>query len=324
MIRRQRGAALVVVLLIVALVSVAAVNINERIRFSSQRLQNHRLNEQAYWYALGGEQLARVLIEEEIKSSSIHLGQPWATRDAVFPIDGGVLLGQIKDAQACFNINNLQRPKLTPGEEPVATVAEKQFQGLLQLLEIPAEVAEPLRDRLPDWLDTDLMPQGFNGAEDLYYSNQDLPFQPPNAPALSVSELELLVPFKAEHRDALNGYLCALPLTDSKLNINTLPVERAPLLAAMLENQITVSEAKTLLELRPPEGWKEVSELLEDPVFSGKKVSAEATESLAITSAFFRATIDVQYHHVQMRLYSMISTQNQTVAVYAREYGELF
>ena len=103
----ERGAALVFVLLIVATLSIIAVQINEQLRFNVKRLDNQRQNNQAYWYALGGEQLAQRLLKQVADDSRTSLAQAWATEDAVFPIDDGLLQGRIVDAQACFNLNNL-------------------------------------------------------------------------------------------------------------------------------------------------------------------------------------------------------------------------
>lgn len=325
--RREGGAALVVVLLIIAVISIVAVTVNDQVRYAVQRLENQRHNEQAHWYVLGGEQLARVLLAEETGESTIHLGQAWATRDAVFPIEGGTLMGFIEDRQACFNINNLQQ--VSPPPEAAGVDEEKPgpqqlFGQVLSAAGVPPETASQLVDRVPDWLDADFTPTGYNGAEDLHYSSLDLPYQPPNNLMLSATELLLMASLESEHWQRLRTLICALPETGTGINVNTLQPEQALLLSAVMSQQIAPDAAEELIGQRPENGWKSVDEFLASPQLAGMEIPENARAALSVTSSFFRATIDVQYRNVEIRLYSMMRTTGDGVQVYAREYGELF
>lgn len=322
--RRQGGAALVVVMMMVAVVSVLAVTINEQVRFSGQRLLNQRLNDQARWYALGGEQLVSLLLED-VDTEKVHLGQSWATREAVFPIEGGLLAGQIDDGQACFNVNNLYRKT---GAENAAeageNIAEKQFSALLGFVGIEPDVAGQLRDRLRDWLDEDQIPSGVHGAEDLNYSSLEPAYQTANRLMTSASEVALLAQLEVEARQKLLPLLCALPASQTVVNINTLGEEQAPVLAALLTPELDAGSAAQILRRRPEKGWNSVQEMLDDPLLADKEFSSEVKESLGVTSRFFRATIDVEYHQSQMRLHAWAQLVDKRAVVYAREYGELF
>ncbi|WP_372749141.1 type II secretion system minor pseudopilin GspK [Litorivivens sp.] len=321
---RERGAALIFVLLIISVLSIIAVQINEQLRFNVKRLDNQRQNGQAYWYSVGGEQLARALLEQIEKDKPVHLAQPWATEDAVFPIEGGVLQGRVVDAQACFNLNNLLVVR-NPGEAPPAeTVYEKQFTALLASLGFDAVRAMQLRDRIQDWLDADFQVNGLYGAEDLDYSDRDLAFQSANGLMAAVSELNLLVQLKPEELDALSNLLCVVPETATKININTLKPEQAPLLVILLNGVLSEEAATQLLQQRPEQGWESVAQFLEDPALAGKTLPEDYRDKLAVQSTFFRATINVLYYDTQFSLQSLMEVQDKKSRVLSRRYGELF
>ena len=50
--------------------------------------------------------------------------------------------------------------------------------------------------------------------------------------------------------------LCALPDTASKVDVNTLTEEQAPLLAALFIGSLSEDEAARLIASRPEEGWE--------------------------------------------------------------------
>ena len=87
--QQQRGAALIMVLLIVAIMVVLAVGLTDGVRYSSQRLLNQRLMDQGYWYALGGERIAVFALEDVASDVVTALNQDWARKDIAFPIDCG-------------------------------------------------------------------------------------------------------------------------------------------------------------------------------------------------------------------------------------------
>jgi general secretion pathway protein K len=87
---KQRGVALIIVLLIVAIVSVVATEMGSRLQLQVKRASNIKENNQAYWYAMGAEQYARKSINLLMKTDGdkIYLEQPWS-QEFVYPIEGG-------------------------------------------------------------------------------------------------------------------------------------------------------------------------------------------------------------------------------------------
>ncbi len=321
----QRGAALIMVLLIVAVMVVLAVGLVDGVRYSSQRLLNQRIMDQAYWYALGGERIAIFALEDVAGETSLHLGQDWARKDIVFPIDGGSIAGLIVDEQACFNINSLYKPESAGGDTQVLSPAEQVFTGLLSNLEFPPQRVEFIMGRSQDWIDEDFSPEGIYGAEDLLYTAKDYPYLPPNSLIDSVSELGLFAEFEEDEQSRLLPYLCALPEVSTALNINTLSPAQAPLLAAAIGNVLSVAEVLAVLERRPENGWPDVASFISELGLSAETpIPTVLLQGLGVTSHYFRGLSDVFYEQRQLNLYSRIVLRNGKAIVYAREYGEVF
>lgn len=325
--RKQGGAALIMVILMVALMTVLAVGLVDSVRYNSQRLLNQRLMDQAYWYALGGEQIAKFALKDAVEDATINLSQVWARRDTLFPIDGGSIAGYIEDQQACFNVNNLYQ--VNAEAEPGAVITEAAsltvLRGLLLNLDLSPERADFIADRVNDWIDEDFGPEGVYGAEDLYYSDQDFPYMPPNQVMVSPSEMNLLAEFEEGEWQALSPFLCALPEVNTPININTLLPEHAALLAAAIGNTVSVEQVRAVLNARPEDGWPDVATFISELALPlEQQPSTELLQGLAVQSKYFRGLADIFYQQRQLKMYSRFVIKGGKAVAYAREYGEVF
>jgi general secretion pathway protein K len=120
----QQGMALIIVLFTIALTVILAVEMSQRLQLQIHRTTNLTGSRQAYWYAVGAEelvkqQLKRINSEKDKRSTHIHSGQDWAQQGLEFPVDGGTIGGELTDLQACFNLNSLANDK--PVESGSAT-----------------------------------------------------------------------------------------------------------------------------------------------------------------------------------------------------------
>ena len=108
---RSRGVALITVLLVFALVAVIATEMLHRSQLSLRSVGNLIETRQAYYYALGGEAVARQLLAKDaIEHGDIDtLSEPWAqTKDQQpFEIDSGSMQIEINDLQGRFNLNSV-------------------------------------------------------------------------------------------------------------------------------------------------------------------------------------------------------------------------
>ncbi|WP_269619337.1 type II secretion system minor pseudopilin GspK [Zhongshania sp. BJYM1] len=323
--QKQDGAALIMVLLIVAIMIVLAVGLTDGVRYSSQRLLNQRLMDQGYWYALGGERIAVFALEDIANDTVTALNQDWAREDIVFPIDGGSIAGLITDEQACFNMNSLYRAEPATGAEEDVLAAELVFTALLENLQISPQRAEFIIGRTQDWIDDDFSPEGIYGAEDLSYTALDYPYLPANNLLESVSEMALYAEFEEDEKALITPYVCAVPAVNTVINVNTLPINKAALLAAAIGNVLTVEQVKVVLENRPENGWADVASFvtaLELPL--SETVPTKLLQGLGVKSQYFKGLADVFYEQRQMRLFSRVVLKNGKAIVYAREYGEVF
>ena len=236
--RRQAGVALVVVMMIVAFVVVIAVGMSGRLQFQLQRQQNLQQQQQAYWYGIAAEQASIQLLKRTVVGKeTVNLSQDWARLGATFPVDNGSITGKLIDLQSCFNLNNLQRPADQQQVGAGQTTNQKAFQRLLELkatdLSMPAEY---LTARISDWLDADSLLQTAGGAEQDDYAGLQMPFYTANSLMGSKSELRVMLDLTPADYELLQPWVCVIPkVNSSKLNINTLTVENAALLAAFIQ-----------------------------------------------------------------------------------------
>ena len=124
--RRQRGVALITVLLIVAMASVAAASLMTLQGFTLHRSTLLLNQQQARLYTLGAEQWAIALLKRDLRNDLEQnervdtLQEDWATIPPSLPVEGGSISGRIEDLQGRFNLNNLLRTKKQPGADAKA------------------------------------------------------------------------------------------------------------------------------------------------------------------------------------------------------------
>ncbi|MBL8259275.1 MAG: type II secretion system minor pseudopilin GspK [Candidatus Competibacteraceae bacterium] len=108
---RQRGVALITVLLIVFLASVTAAGLAAMQQITIRRSAVMQHQQQARLYTLAVEQWALLALARDGKQSqSDHPDEEWAKASALLPIKEGALSGHIRDLQGCFNLNSLWLP----------------------------------------------------------------------------------------------------------------------------------------------------------------------------------------------------------------------
>ncbi|MFT5719914.1 MAG: general secretion pathway protein K [Motiliproteus sp.] len=327
---KEQGIALIMVLLIVAVVSIVATQTSSRIQFEIQKAQNRQQYQQSYWYALGAERLARGLIEAAKNDPTVNLDQAWANPFLSYPIDGGAMSIQISDRQHCFNLNaltTLNTPEVIQSQLPLL---QRQLTQLLVELDADPYQIQQLLEPLLDWLDSDTLPTGYQGVEDLHYSALSPAYLPANGRLSDISELKLIQGFRPtetpalEFLEQLRPYLCTLPSDALVININTLPPEQAPLLAALSKAKIRSQDIKEVLLNRPLEGYANIDAFWSQLPVSGTgqpPLDPSLKDNLAVTSEYFLARIQVKYYDSYLILYSYIRATADQPTTYQRRYG---
>ncbi|MDC8829342.1 type II secretion system minor pseudopilin GspK [Alteromonas gilva] len=320
---QQRGAALLIVLMVVALVAILATEMGARLQLQVQRASNIKSNNQAYWYAMSAEQFARkslVTLMQET-GEKIHLNQPWA-QAFEYPMEGGGIEVYLEDMQSCFNLNALPNAGATgsTGQEP--TEAMNAFARLLQYTDedIPSYTIDTVRDSLADWLDDDDRMRAY-GAEDSEYASRPYPYLAANSKMSSQSELRIVNGVEPEWLDKLLPQICVIPNNEKLLvNVNTLTEERAPVLAAL--TGLSVSQAASVISARPMDGWKDANAFLSEPDIAALNLKQEQTAWFAVTTEYFILHTKSRYNEASFAMSTVFNAGTSgNIAVLRREFG---
>jgi general secretion pathway protein K len=222
---RERGAAIVLALSVVALAALAATAMMvsqgvwiRQIELSAGRSQGH-------FVIQAGLDWARAVLSHDRHTSNVdHLGEPWAVRLSPVSLENGSIAGYLEDGQARFNLNNL----LKHGAIDPAQLAA--FRRLLSILGLQPALA----DRLADWMEIG------------------------GRPLVDASELARLDCFDEGVRVRLRPFVTVLPRATA-VNVNTATPE---VLAAVIED-LSLDDARALVAQRERAYFRSVAEFLD-------------------------------------------------------------
>ncbi|MDY0007733.1 MAG: type II secretion system minor pseudopilin GspK [Spongiibacteraceae bacterium] len=315
---RERGAVLVLALLVALVVSALATTLYLRFDAGLRDAGNAAHGAQLREYLLGAEQLALVAIAADSASSDAtdHLGEVWARTPPVYPIPGGQVSARLQDAQARLDLNSLaarvRTASAVPGAAGRFSPAQRRFIRLLQTLEdvaISEAEAVAITEAVVDYIDEDHQVFGFGGAESDWYAAQSPPRRAANGPLTSVSELREVRGISPALYRALAPYVVALP-QPAALNLNTAPL--ALLRSINREDRLdplpAVTAARWIAE-RGEQGFASVD------AFIGGAASQDllrpeaaqlSTEGLSVRSNWFLVISDVQLEGRQRRQLSLL------------------
>jgi len=261
---QQRGAALIVALLVFALVAALLVGLQRDFSLSLQRGTQQLFAEQAWAYLLGAEGLAQLALQADSRQDALaespadHLGELWAQPATPYPLDaGGQMRGQIEDLQGRFNLNLLlnvasaggndnaaseddaanrdsdaEEGDTPPARNETKTVSERWSPGqkvLIRLLQALGEEALSLEEAMAlTEAISDFIDTDAdkrkNGAEAEDYRYAEFPYLPANQALASVSELRAVRGMTRGLYEALRPWVTVWPETGAKINILTAPL----------------------------------------------------------------------------------------------------
>ncbi|MGM0430235.1 MAG: type II secretion system minor pseudopilin GspK [Pseudomonadota bacterium] len=319
----QKGAALITVLLVIALVSVIAVNLGGKLQLQITRMGNLQQAEQGYWMWLSAEDVLKEVLKTELDENDgvAHSEQNWAGRSGPFPVEGGQIAARVNDLYSCFNLNSLTADEEDPG---TLEKRKRQYKALLQALDIDNYQAEILTDSLVDWIDEDSELSGSNGAEDPDYESLPKPYLAANSPLLDLSELRMVRGYSAKIVNKLKPVVCVIPNeSELKININTLEQEQAAVLTGVTEGKLSIADAMSLLANRPEQGYESDEELTELAELEGIRSELESDLSeLTVKSEYFQLVAIIQWGEVEMRARSVLHLNQGRVQTLYRAMGE--
>lgn len=287
--RRDRGIALLMVLLVVALASIASASLASRQYLEIRRTTNVIRANEAYFIVLGAEQWARQILRRDLKDTRTDsLQDEWAGDLSNIKLQRGQLNGRIVDLQGRYNLNNLV--KKNTGDSDSAEI--KRFMRLLDALSIDTALAQAV----VDWIDAGINPLLPAGAEDQEYLGHDTPYRTANRPMANITELFLIKGFNEEIFRQLSPHITALPVY-TEVNINTASV---PVIMAMIEG-IGEAGAQEIVAQREAEAFNDVSELRSMQALEGRTIIG-----INVKSEYFMSEFEMKLDGVATVLTSIL------------------
>jgi general secretion pathway protein K len=290
----ERGAAIVLAMLIAALAAAVAATVFADQQRWSRGVEHRRDQVQAQALAIAGIQWARQILDDDAHRSDIdHLGEPWAFRLPPIPVENGEIQGSIADAQGRLNVNALGSAGASAQRERARIAA------------LFAQRGGPIAavDAMADWIDADGAVRDA-GAEDGYYGSQPVPGLAANVPVLRVADLTAVKGVAPGALAAVAPFLSALP-AGTPLNLNTAPPE---VLAAVVDN-LTAERSAALVAARAQKPFTTVAEF-RARLPEGATLPGE--EALAVRSSNFYVTIDARQGETRARARALLRRSGGT------------
>ncbi len=253
----ERGVAVIMAMLTVALVAALAAGIVASYGFALDSVSGRQDLDQARWLARGAIDWARNVLAEDKRTSGAvdHLAEAWTTKVPPTPVEDGEVSGDITDLSGMFNLNLLADNLGAP-----SPFGQHAFAELLQILGVAPNQAHALSTNLGRWIDV------ATEAGDAYYPPLPDGARPPNAPLISVDELIQVPGFDSSIVERLRPFVTAVA-PGTKLNVNTASAEvlAAELTAIARQNdentaQVTVDRARQLVAHRVTAWFKNLAD----------------------------------------------------------------
>lgn len=296
--RRQRGAALLLAMLTVALVATMAAAAMWQQWRSIEIEARERERLQAAWILVGALDWARLILREDARSGGPdHLAEPWsiALREARLSTflamdrsDSGLgedafLSGQISDAQARLNISNLILGNQVSEPDRAA------FARLFALLGIAISELDLLVDNLL---------RATAGAAAATDGGISLPLYPQRLPELAWLGLS------AQTLEQLQPHVVVLP-TRTQLNLNTASAE---VIAARIDG-VDLSDARNLVNARNRTPFRTLSEV--------RRILPDAQpldpSQVGVASRFFEVEGRLRLRDTEVRELSLVQRNGLSV-----------
>lgn len=310
--QRQRGIALITILMMVALATILAATIAKRQAYTNDTTAYLMRQNQALFYAKSAEAFFSELLLQDAESSLKvdYLQETWAKPMPAFPIEGGAVSGRMTDESGKFNLNTLVKEDgITPNPE-----AQAFFGALLKRVGLPAEVSQAVID----WQDTDDLTVGAMGAESNYYAGLTQSYRAANRAFHSIEELKQVRGFEAEHYAMIAPYVTAIPSHSTKININTAPA----MLLATLNERLDINAIDQALKEKQAnmEYFSNINDLWGLAAFAqlDDKSKEPAALIFDVQSVFFKAEIEVLLSERKRQFTSYLLRNEKHVSIYSR------
>lgn len=297
--REQRGIALLVAILLVAIGTVLAASIAFDSAMSARRGVAILALDQSLMVATGAEALAAYALREDFREDQKvdHPGEVWGKPYGPVEIIPGVILtAYVEDVTGRFNLNSLLNDDGTVSESALT-----QLQRLMERLEIEPKWA----GMIADWIDLDTETRNPDGGEDTLYAAQDPPYRTPNLLLTSASELLALPGFGRDRYLKLEPYVVALP-HEAKLNLCS---ASGVVIDSLIPNHTEFGSEQSPIKSNRERGCFPTRQDIE-PVLPQDENKALVMDRIGETSSYFRLTSVVRIGTSEFALYSLLKREN--------------
>ena len=310
---RQRGAALLTAMIIVALIATLATTMVWQQWRAVQVEAAERARAQSAWILSGALDWARLILREDARGSTIdHLGEPWAVplaearlstflaADSANTDDApdAFLSGVITDAQSRYDLTNL----VSGGTVDPAELAA--LQRLCGTIGISADIADRIANGLRDATPIGPPKPGASATA----AQTALPANPPLLPHSAAQLAWLGVDAEAVH--ALEPYIVLLP-EKRMVNVNTAP--REVLVAAI--PGLDLASAERIVQARQRTPMKSIADL--KALMPG--LLPTAFDRVVVGSDFFEVRGRLRLGNIALEQRSLVQRRGFDVIVLQRE-----
>lgn len=305
-LKNEQGAALISVMMLVSLISVAAVASFHLLNNSIQQTGRISRISQLQEVALMAEQGAIEQVANLQKAGQLmdKLGRHGGVYEIDMPVADGQLKGSVADQTNCFNLNALVRYS-DQGLYEMNEAVFNQFQAFLRAYGIGEVEALSLATALVDWQDSDQrsLPMG---AEDATYAVGEVPYGTANAPLSDLSELRLVRGFTPALIEVIGPNVCLDRDLTFSLNVNRLTLEQAPLLMAVLGDGVNHHMAQGLIAARPAAGYDHISQFWQQQALKELDIPQQVRSQLGLVSDRFLLRVAVVKNQLKQAIHSVM------------------
>jgi general secretion pathway protein K len=278
--KRERGIALLAVILGIALMTLVVVDfaMTSGLGFVSAANQANELR--AYYLARSGINLGLALLAADerakttesttVSTPSETLNDPWAAPFPPMAVGGGNVSLSVVDEARKLNLNQMVAPNGVPNEPAIQRV-----QRLFTILEVDTS----LIPGIVAWM-TPAGAGGDIGGE--YYMGLRPPYQPRGGPMPTIADLQMVKGFNEAIFNRVLPFVTVMP--EMQVNINTAP----PQVIASLEPELTEDQqlVEQIVMERNTRPFTKVTDLINDIPGVGP-FGTRLTQVLTVRSTYF-------------------------------------
>jgi general secretion pathway protein K len=317
----EQGAALLSVLMLVSVISLLATISLRQLGAGTRAATNFIALDQARSDTQGAEALALVAVSD-LSSKAGAMDPRQFNRVVDQPTDHGTIIARLGDGGNCFNLNAMVS-RSSDGQTFANPTGMAQFARLIRVTGVDARTAAQLSAALADWMDSDGVPLP-GGAEDASYMHLDHPYLPANTLMADRSELRTVAGVSDGLYRRIRPLLCALPTTDPAIiNVNTLTLAHAPLIAAMISAEIEPAVIQQAIATRPASGFASVDAFWRQ--LAGNRISPtpDAVQQTDTRTRWFQLDLDVRRGDAQLHEVALIDAALRPARLIRRTWGEV-